>query len=178
MLEMWLVAPAQFVWNSGLAVSLDLDLVFSTNIHMILDTQVQLQTLYFSPSRIFANVRWKLVEPVLLYTWHLSPSSLSYYCQWRGEDWVPECQCCCGELEERLCDENWDTCKLSGLARHAISNKTISPISHAITLSCREAELAWSTGNISQPADVDCGLSRQPISSTKLSPGQTHFLFC
>ena len=58
---------AQSVWNAGLTVSLDLDLVFSTNIHMILDTQVQLQTLYFSPSRVFANVRWKLVESVLLY---------------------------------------------------------------------------------------------------------------
>ena len=58
---------AQSVWNAGLTVSLDLDLVFSTNIHMILDTQVQLQTLYFSPSTVFANVRWKLVESVLLY---------------------------------------------------------------------------------------------------------------
>ena len=65
MLEISLVA--QSVWNAGLAVSLDLDLVFSTNIHMILDTQVQLQTLYFSPSTLFANVRWKLVESVLLY---------------------------------------------------------------------------------------------------------------
>ena len=63
---------------------------------------------------------------------------------------------------------------------HAISNKTISPISHAITLSYSKAGRAgveqWSSENISHPADVDCGVSRQPISSNNLSPGQTHFL--
>ena len=106
---------AQSVWNAGLAVSLDLDLVFSTNIHMILDTQVQLQTLYFSPSRVFANVRWKLVEfscPAVLDTYrrHLYLTIVTGVLSprlWRQQSVL---LCCAGGGggggERRLYDEN------------------------------------------------------------------------
>ena len=92
------------------SLSLDLDLVFSTNIHMILDTQVELQTLYFSLSTIFANVRWKLVEscpPVLdTYRRHLCLTIVSGV--FRVPDNTVETTvllCCAGE-QSRLYDEN------------------------------------------------------------------------
>ena len=97
-----MVAPSLF---GMLAVSLDLDLVFSTNIHMILDTQGELQTLYFSLSTIFANVRWKLVEscPPVLDTYHrhlcLTIVVLSQALE------TPVLLCCAGE-QRRLYDEN------------------------------------------------------------------------
>ena len=100
---------AQSVWNA--VVSLDVDLVFSTNIHMILDTQVELQTLYFSLSTIFANVRWKLVEfscPVVLDTYrrHLYLTIVSGVLRsprlWRQTIHQSQSQCCYVVVELEL----------------------------------------------------------------------------
>ena len=126
-----------------LALSLDLDLVFSTNIHMILDTQVELQTLYFSLSPIFANVRWKLVESVLLYLTLITVISVLLLSVESIESQVPGSgdkqtsrvtvllSCCGGGEDCVMRTETRANCR----DWHAISNKTISPISHATTLS-------------------------------------------
>ena len=131
---MWLVAPSLF---GMLAVSLDLDLVFSTNIHMILDTQGELQTLYFSLSTIFANVRWKLVEssqsgdqwtlPPVLDTYHRHSVSVVWQDSTHRYKSLGQSGLILWSRGGRLYYENWHTCSLQHL--HAISNKTISHIS-------------------------------------------------